>query len=76
MAPHIAKILAQVEMLLASRIADGQLRAIKAEQMLRIAASMFMGYLLASSLPLNRTWDDEAEIAIMAGIMARGLAAD
>jgi hypothetical protein len=35
-----------------------------------------MGYVLASSLPLNRTWDDEAEIAIMAGMMAKGLRPD
>ncbi len=74
--PHIARVRQMVDMLLTAKIADGQMRAIEADRLLRIVASMFMGYLLVSSLPLGRSWDDAAEIETMAGLLARGLKAD
>ena len=76
MAPHVAKVRAQLSLLLAAQVQASQARAIDVDSLLRIGASIFMGYVLASSLPLNRTWDDEAEIAIMAGMMAKGLRPD
>jgi AcrR family transcriptional regulator len=76
MAPHVATMRVQVDMLLSARIANGQVRAIEVDRLLRIVASLFMGYVVASSLPVGRSWDDEAEIATMAGLLARGLAAD
>lgn len=76
LAQHIARVRQMVDMMLAPRIADGQVRAIQSDRLLRIVASMFMGYLLISSLPLGRSWDDAAEIETMAGLLARGLAPD
>ena len=74
LAPHIGKVREQVNMLLAAQVAAGQIRPIETDRLLRMVASLFMGYLLTSSLPLGRQWDDEAEIAAMAGLLARGLA--
>jgi AcrR family transcriptional regulator len=73
---HIARVRQMVDTMLAPRIAEGQVRAIQSDRLLRIVASMFMGYLLISSLPLGRSWDDAAEIETMAGLLARGLAPD
>ena len=76
LAQHIGTVRKQIDMLLAPRIADGQIRAIETERLLRWVGSMFLGYLLVSGLPLDRKWDDAAEIEAMAGFFARGLAAD
>jgi AcrR family transcriptional regulator len=66
----------QIDLILASSIADLQVRAIETERLLRWLASLLLGYLFLSGLPVDRQWDDAAEIDAMAGFVARGLAAD
>ena len=73
---HIGVVRQRIDMIVLPRIADGRVRDIEVERLMRWLASMFLGYLLISGLPLGRKWDDAAEIEAMAGFVARSLAPD
>lgn len=62
-----------LDIALGEEIAQGRLRPIPAPRFLRILASMLIGYWIARSMVAPGEWDDEAEIALMAGLLARGL---
>lgn len=61
------------ERMIAAEVASGRMRPIRAGQFLRLLASLLTGYWVTRSLIAPGDWDDEAEIDLMAGVIARGL---
>ncbi len=70
----VARSLTQfAETMLTAQAAAGRIRPISAPRFLRLVVSLLVGYWIARSLVAPGDWDDEAEIALMASVLARGL---
>lgn len=71
----MAPLQAFAEARLTREAAEGRMKPIPAARFLRIVASVLIGYWVARSMVAPGDWDDEAEIAVMAAVLTRGLAA-
>ena len=69
----IARLTLYAEAMIGREVARGRMRPIPAARLLRILASLLIGYWITRSRIAPGDWDDEAEVAAMAGIVARGL---
>ena len=70
----IARLTGFAEAMIAREAAAGRIRPIQAGRFLRILASCLIGYWITRSMIAPGHWDDAEEVAVMAGIFARGLA--
>lgn len=74
---QLPRLIAMVEHLLAERAARGEVISIPPERLVRWFGSLFLGYFLISTFTgPGREWDDEAEIAAMARLIADGIGRD
>lgn len=69
----IARLARFAEDRLTREAEQGHIRPIAAGRFLRIVASVLIGYWVSRSMVAPGDWDDEAEIAVMASVLARGL---
>jgi Transcriptional regulator len=70
----VAALTRFVEGMVALEVAAGRMRPIAPGRFLRIIASQLIGYWIARTMVAPGDWDDAEEVAVMAGILARGLA--
>lgn len=70
----VASLTAFAETMIAGEVAQGHLQPVPATRMLRIVVSMLVGYWITRSMVAPGDWDDETEVALMARVIARGLA--
>jgi len=71
---HLPRLTALVGQVVGERMARGEMVRVPPERLVRWFGSLFLGYFLMSTQSPSRTeWDDEAEIAAMAEMIAHGL---
>ena len=71
----VQRLLPAARLAIAQGIAARRVRAVEAEQVLRMLISLVGGYVVARHILLpDRAWDDEAELRLMIDVLLRGLA--
>lgn len=70
----LASLTGFAETMIAGEVAQGRMQPIPAARLLRIMISMLIGYWITRSMVAPGDWDDETEVAVMARLVARGLA--
>ena len=74
MLAHLPRLRAVVDHVVADRMARGEMVRVPPDRLIRWFGSLFLGYFLISTQTAGSVeWDDEAEIAAMAEMIARGL---